>query len=152
MTTENFDFHLLLHSAALVEERLRQRLGAVDLLPRQARVIDALDRLGHASQVELARQFGVTPASISTMTTRLIAAQYISRQVDPNEARSNILSLTPKGHELLDEIHAAWAEMDALLVEKLGVQKTAALSEVTRDLRDALGGQGPARRAAVKSK
>lgn len=145
MQPKNFDFHLLLHSATLVEEQLRQRLAAVDLLPRQARVVDALGRLGQASQVDLAREFGITPASMSTMTARLTLAGYISRGVDPQEARSNVLSLTPKGQQLLAEIHAAWADIDALIVARLGRDNADRLTQLTGELRDNLGGRAPGR-------
>ncbi|WP_045388056.1 MarR family winged helix-turn-helix transcriptional regulator [Falsirhodobacter sp. alg1] len=141
--TRKFDFHLLLHSAALVEEELRQRLALVKLLPRQARVIDALDRMGQASQIELAREFGVTPASMSTMTARLISAGFISRTTNPTEARSNVLRLTPRGEELLGKIHASWREVDLLIESRLGPDKSGALTRLTGELRDQLGGTNP---------
>jgi len=37
---------------------------------RQARILDALDRMGDASQARLAREFNLTSASMSTMFVR----------------------------------------------------------------------------------
>ncbi len=144
MQTRKFTLHPLLHSAHLVEDRLRQRLAQVGLLPKQARVVDGLTRMGKTSQVSLAREFGVSPASMSTMTARLIAAGYISREIDPDEARSNLLDLTDKGRTLLDQIHEAWADIDTLILDLLGTESTEDLQKVTRALRDALGGRAPA--------
>lgn len=144
MQTRKFTLHPLLHSAHLVEDRLRQRLAQVGLLPKQARVVDGLARMGKTSQVSLAREFGVSPASMSTMTARLIAAGYISREIDPDEARSNLLDLTDKGRTLLDQIHEAWADIDTLILDLLGTESTQDLQKVTRALRDALGGRAPA--------
>lgn len=144
MQTRKFTLHPLLHSAHLVEDRLRQRLAQVGLLPKQARVVDGLARMGKTSQVSLAREFGVSPASMSTMTARLIAAGYISREIDPDEARSNLLDLTDKGRRLLDQIHEAWADIDTLILELLGTESTQDLQKVTLALRDALGGRVPA--------
>lgn len=48
-------FHFLLHAAALLEDALRRRLAALHVRPRQARILDALARMGEASQSELAR-------------------------------------------------------------------------------------------------
>jgi DNA-binding MarR family transcriptional regulator len=143
MQTRKFTLHPLLHSAHLVEDRLRQRLAQVGLLPKQARVVDGLARMGKTSQVSLAREFGVSPASMSTMTARLIAAGYISREIDPDEARSNLLDLTDKGRTLLDQIHEAWADIDTLILDLLGTESTQDLQKVTRALRDALGGRAP---------
>lgn len=146
METNSHSLHLLLHAAALVEEKLRERLSEIGIRPRQARIIDALSRMEPASQVSLAREFNITPASMSTMTVRLIEAGFISRESHPDEARSNVLRLTARGRGLLSDILAAWRDMDALIVEQLGVQNTAMLARMTRDLRDGLGGRVPGAR------
>ena len=143
MTTDSFSLHFLLHSAALVEEQLRVRLAEIGVRPRQARIIQALSRMEPASQVSLAREFGITPASMSTMTVRLIEAGFISREPDPDEARSNLLRLTPRGRGLLSDIHAAWGDIDALIAERIGSENAATLARMTRALRDSLGGRVP---------
>jgi len=148
MLTNRFNLHFLLHSAALVEDELRQRLAGMDILPRQARTLDALARMEPASQVRLAQEFGVAPSSISTMTSRLIEAGLITREIDPSEARSNLLRLTEKGRSKLSDIHATWHEMDAFIAEKIGAKHAAALAKLTRDLRDCLGGHAPGRTPA----
>ena len=104
MTTEPHALHFLLHAADLVEERLRRRLAPLGIRPRQARIVDALDRMGEVSQADLARAFDVTAASMSTMTARLVQAGFIERRAHPDEQRSNLLRLSPKGRALLAEI------------------------------------------------
>lgn len=148
MQTDSFNFHLLLHSANLVGEQLRLKLGDIGVSQSQARVIDALARMGAVSQVTLVREFGITPASMSTMTGRLIVAGYITRKIDPEETRSNIVELTPKGRDLLAEIYAVWREIDVLITDTMGAEDTVRLAELTRALRDRLGGKAPSRPAA----
>lgn len=143
MKDHRFAVHYLLHSATLMEEQLRDRLASIGILHRQARIIDALSRMEPASQIALAREFSVTPASMSTMTGRLIEAGYVSREPHPHEARSNLLRLTTRGRGLLDDIHAAWREIDALIVEKIGEDDARALADLTCKLRDSLGGRVP---------
>jgi DNA-binding MarR family transcriptional regulator len=143
MATDSFSLHFLLHSAALVEEQLRERLAEIGLRPRQARIIDALSRMEPTSQVSLAREFVITPASMSTMTVRLIEAGFISREPHPDEARSNVLRLTERGRGLLSEIHAAWRDIDVLIAERLGSEDAETLARMTRQLRDNLGGRAP---------
>lgn len=143
MRTPDFTLHLLLHSATLVEAQLRRRLTDLGVRPRQARVVDALERMGSASQADLAREMDVTPASMSTMAARLAEAGFVTRNPDPAEARSNVLSLTPHGRSLLSDILEAWADIDQLIVEAIGADKAADLAAATRALRDALGGHVP---------
>ena len=143
MTSESFTLHMLLHAADLVDDCLRRRLGSLGLRPRQARILDALARMEPVSQVRLAREFDVTPASMSTMTARLIDGGFITREVDPREARAHLLRLTDRGRGLLDRIHAAWRDVDQLIEEKIGPAEAARLTTAANALRDALGGQAP---------
>ncbi len=135
--------HLLLHSADLIEERLRIQLLPLAIRPRQARIVDALNRMGAASQVDLAREFNVSPASMSTMTARLIEGGFISRETNPDELRSNVLRLTEYGEALLEDIRKAWAEVDKIIESAIGPQRADELANLTLALRDALGGRPP---------
>lgn len=143
MVTEKFQLHLLLHSADLVENELRRRLALIDVRPRQARILDALSRMEPASQIGVARAFNLTPASMSTMTARLIDAGFIKREIDPSEARSNLLRLTDRGRSKLSDIHKAWREVDAIIADTIGAENAVTLAKLTRELRDGLGGNVP---------
>ena len=143
MESDSFALHYLLHAADLLEEALRQRLARIGVGPRQARVIDALARMEPASQIALAREFDVTPASMSTMTVRLIEAGLVTREAHPEEARSNVLRLTPRGRGLVSEIHAAWRDVDQLIEARIGKQEAETLARLTCALRDRLGGRVP---------
>ena len=142
MSIKQHGLHGLLHSATLIEAMARQQLAAVDILPRQAQVLAAINSMGEVSQVELAQAFGVSPASMSTMTERLLGVGLISRSVDPNQRQRNVLALTAKGQDKLDGIHAAWATVDARIAQALGAD-AAMFFALSRRLRDALGGQVP---------
>ena len=139
MLIDQHDFHGLLHSAELIETRLRSRLAPLGILPRQARIIEAMARLGPVSQVDLATEFGVTSASMSTMTDRLATAGYITRRVDPDSRRQNIIELTSEGRALLAGIDKAWTSVDDAIREVLG-EGSAPFFYLARHLRDGLGG------------
>lgn len=143
MLTKRHNFHLHLHFAHLVEERLRVRLAPLGVHPRQARVLDLLDRLGQASQVKLARELGLTAASMSTMASRLLAANLIERQVDEHELRSNVLRLSKHGHSLLKQIYHEWDEIDRQISEVIGDEQADIIASLTLRLRDAFGGSTP---------
>lgn len=103
------------------------------------------------SQIELAREFDVTAASMSTMASRLVEAGLISRNQDPDERRNNVLSLTAYGFAMLDEIHDAWGDVDLIVEEAIGASEAEALASLTRALRDALGGWVPGKRPTIAS-
>lgn len=85
------NIHFLLHSAALVEKAAYRALQPFGPGHSQAPVLDALDRMGLSSQIELAQELCITAASMSTMTVRLLASGYIDRRKDPDEKRSSTL-------------------------------------------------------------
>ncbi|WP_299500264.1 MarR family transcriptional regulator [uncultured Roseobacter sp.] len=152
MSRKEANLHFLLHSAALVEDAVRRELRPLGLGPGQARVLDALDRMGPSSQVELAEECNITAASMSTMTMRLLAAGVIERRQDPNERRSNILRLSDSGIRLLKDVRAAWHAVDDIVQQAVGAEKAAALADLAHDLRDALGGRTPRARRAKREK
>lgn len=142
MQVDQHEFHGLLHSAELIDAELHQRLAPLGLQPRQARVLEAMGRMGPVSQSHLAAQFGVTSASMSTMTDRLLAAGYITRRADPTSRRQNSLELTDKGSTLLVGISEAWAGVDEAIKSALGEDATMYF-DLARRLRDAMGGTIP---------
>ncbi len=143
MKKQGFLLHPLLHSGNLVEDRLRTRLAPYGIQPRQARVLAALNRMGPVSQVELAREFHISAASMSTMSSRLIAAKLISRKPNEETARSNVLTLTDEGRKMLMEIHQAWHDMDQIIVEALGAERAELFGKMALELRNSLGGRTP---------
>ncbi|KAA3621230.1 MAG: MarR family transcriptional regulator [Proteobacteria bacterium] len=142
MLIDQHDFHGLLHSAELIESALRQQLATLDILPRQARVLEAMGRTGPVSQTDLAAAFGITSASMSTMTDRLLAAGYITRTIDPASRRKNVLELTDKGQTLLGGIGEAWTAVDNVIRDVLGTDSET-FFDLARRLRNGLGGTVP---------
>jgi len=141
--TQKYNFHLHLHFAHLLEERLRARLAPLGIHPRQARILGVLGMVGQASQVKLAREVGLTAASMSTMTSRLVAAGLIERDVDAHERRSNVLKLTRHGNSLLKQIHQEWEKIDRECTEILGENNAAQFTAFALQLRNAFGGSTP---------
>ncbi|MGL4489155.1 MAG: MarR family winged helix-turn-helix transcriptional regulator [Rhizobiaceae bacterium] len=138
-----YNFHFLLHSAHLVEEGLRKRLASLGIQPRQARILDAIGRLGKTSQARLAKEFSVTQASMSTMIVRLADLGLITKNPDSQELRSNVLTLTPSGQLLLEDIYRVWTETDREIEQIVGESNARQLTELTYNLRNGLGGFTP---------
>lgn len=139
----SYKFHSLLHAADLVQGHLRTQLLPLGISSPQARVIMALSFLGPISQIELAREFGITAASMSTMISRLIALELIAAEKDPENAKRNLIQLSRNGEALLGDIEQAWARTDEFMEESIGGENAQALTVLARQLRDALGGRKP---------
>ncbi|WP_299546741.1 MarR family transcriptional regulator [uncultured Tateyamaria sp.] len=150
MTRKEPNLHFLLHSAALVEDVVRHELRPLGVGHSQARVLDALDRMGPSSQIELADECNITAASMSTMTMRLLASGFIVRRQDPNEKRSNILRLSKTGASLLSDVRAIWHKVDRIIEGVIGADKAATIFKTAEELRDALGGRTAGERRAKR--
>jgi DNA-binding MarR family transcriptional regulator len=143
MQSQSCNFHFLLHSAHIVEERLRKRLAPLRVQPRQARILDAIGRMGATSQITLAEEMSVTQASMSTMIVRLVDLGFVTKKIDGNELRSNIVRLTKRGQNLLEQIYTLWSETDREIEKLIGAKHAKQLTEITFELRNALGGFTP---------
>jgi DNA-binding MarR family transcriptional regulator len=144
MQSQSRNFHFLLHSAHLVEESLRKRLAPHGVQPRQARILDAIGRMGETSQIRLAEEMSVTQASMSTMIARLVASGLITKRQDQDELRSSVLGLTPRGQNMLRDICKLWADTDREIEAKIGEKEAQQLTNATLQLRNAMGGFTPA--------
>ena len=146
MRIDRHGFHGILHSANLIETVLRRQLAPIGISPSQARVLEAMDRMGSVCQSDLASEFGITPASMSTMADRLLSAGYITRTVDPASRRQNVLELTDTGRTLVGGIYEAWTVVDDTIRAALGKDATQ-FFELGRRLREGLGGAIPGSRS-----
>ncbi|WP_424931270.1 MarR family winged helix-turn-helix transcriptional regulator [Amaricoccus macauensis] len=145
-------FHLLLHSTHLLDDRLRDLLKPLGIHAGQARVIHALSRMGEVSQRQLASEFNISQASMSQMTKRLRMNGFVEQRDDPHDRRSGIVSLTAKGTQLLDEILAAWNEVDQVIIDAIGTENAEQLFRQSLALRNALGGVAPGAKGAKPSR
>lgn len=149
--TGAFLFHPFLHSAEILEGHLRRQLAPLGIRPKQARVLNILDRLGAVSQIELANVLKITEASVSTMALRLTEAGWVAVRRDPGRKRERLLSLTDAGQTKLAEVKTAWREVDRFIIEAIGKVEAQHLSSEAAHLRDALSGTVPARIKASPS-
>ena len=99
--------------------------------------------MGETSQIVLADEMSVTQASMSTMIARLVASGLITKHQDQDELRSNVLGLTPRGQKMLGDIYRLWAETDREIEAKIGEIKARQLTDITFQLRNAMGGFTP---------
>jgi len=91
----------------------------------QARLLGSLTDEGSASQVELGRRTGIDPSDVVAAVNQLVERGFVTRARDPQDARRNIVSVTPKGERELSRLEKIAAEVqDEFLAPLSGPQRT----------------------------
>lgn len=89
----------------------------------QFRVLAFLDAQPGASLSEVAEHLGVTRATASTMTDRLVQRGLVDRVEDPQERRQIMLSLTATGSKQLQEMQRLTSCKIADLLQELTMEE-----------------------------
>lgn len=101
---------LLLRVAADVERKLDRRLSnlrGVSFSEYQLIRQLAASPAGAASRVELADAVGLTPSAVTRAIKPLEKMGYVTTERSERDARRAMATLTPAGHELLDDAEGA---------------------------------------------
>lgn len=70
-----------------------------------------------ASQKELADILGITPASLAISIKRMVKSGLLKKVTDKNDLRRNIITLTSKGEEFVQESMLIFDEIDRRMYE-----------------------------------
>ncbi|MET9804904.1 MarR family transcriptional regulator [Streptomyces sp. NPDC006368] len=106
------------------------------------RALAAVGRSAAVGLTELGRALHITPASTSRLCGRLESAGLLARHAHGADRRKSLLTLTPAGEEVMEEMRAACARAiaPALPHSAAQLQAVKAACEVTRDcLRGVVG-------------
>lgn len=99
-----------------------------DLSVPQFRVLAYLRRHPDSSLSDVAEHIGVTRATASAMTDRLVQRGFVSRVEDPNERRHIMLNLTEIGSIHLQQARAATLATITTLLSPLSTDQLATLA------------------------
>jgi DNA-binding MarR family transcriptional regulator len=96
----------LLYLLKQVEQAIRAHLDdllrPLGLTTHQYTALSVLQRYDDLTSAELARHSFVRPQTMHEMITSLDQRGFINRQRDPNNRRTLLIRLTPKGHTMLE--------------------------------------------------
>jgi DNA-binding MarR family transcriptional regulator len=106
----------------------------------QAATVETLLRGGPLRLGSLGRRLGVTPSTLSRNVERLEAAALVRREVDPEDARSWRVSLTPKGRAAGRELERQEVAFARQVLERLPPQRREAVSSAFHELLVAVRG------------
>lgn len=90
-----------------VKRELRE-LGYSDLTMEMSQVLYYIHFMAkdqRSNQQDIADRTGKNKSSVTSLIDNLVKRNLIDRQTDPNDRRSNIITLTPQGLEFVEEIY-----------------------------------------------
>src|SRR3954451_25117955 len=94
-----------------LHERLAER-GWTDVRPAYGFVLLAL-RDGPASLRELPGTLGTSKQAVSKLVDAMVAAGYVERAVDPDDARAKRVRLSLRGQDLLSTVDEVYRELES---------------------------------------
>jgi len=110
-------------------------LSAWDITPSQMRAIRILT--GHEAGVrasELAQHLHIAPRSATEVVDALEAKGLVQRSPDPTDRRATLVSLTPRGTGLMDEVRRARGLESERLFERLSKTDRGHLARILKHL------------------
>jgi DNA-binding MarR family transcriptional regulator len=106
--------------------RLRQEAGS-GLSPTLTAALATVDRHGPLTPSELAQRERVQRPTVTRLAARLEELGLLARAADPADGRSSLLSITPAGRALLEEVRGRKDAYLARRLEGLDAEERAAL-------------------------
>src|SRR5215210_2368524 len=106
--------------------RLRQEAGT-GLSPTLTAALATVDRHGPLTPSELAARERVQRPTATRLVARLEELGLLQRAADPVDRRSSLLSVTPEGRALLEEMRGRKTAYLAHRIQKLDAEERAAL-------------------------
>jgi DNA-binding MarR family transcriptional regulator len=106
---------------------LMRYLRTADLSIAQYGTLMRLFKDAHCGVGDIASQLSVSNAAASQMVDKLVQHGLVERTEDPHDRRAKRLSLTPKGHRILERSRDARLAWTRDLVNKLDPERRAAI-------------------------
>ncbi|GAA2368084.1 MarR family winged helix-turn-helix transcriptional regulator [Nonomuraea africana] len=130
----------------LLERELRDHFATHDLQLWEFDILGTLRRSGPPYQLtagQLVESSMVTSGAITNRIDRLVAKELVTREVDPLNRRSVLITLTERGRELIDRIVVDHVDLEAKLLSKLSGRDQEHLAGLLRKLLTSLGDYSP---------
>ena len=126
----------LLRAREAVMSRFRPLLAEHDINEQQWRVVRVLAEVDRLDATEVAARANILAPSLTRMIRSMTERGLIRRTKDASDGRRVMLSIAPKGQDLLAKASPASAEIYHQLEADYGAERLAELIEMLIDLAD----------------
>jgi DNA-binding MarR family transcriptional regulator len=133
-------------ASRLLERELRANFATYDLQLWEFDILGTLLRSGPPYQLtagQLLESSMVTSGAITNRIDRLVARELVTREVDPRNRRSVLITLTERGRELIDPVVTSHVDLEATLLGELSDTEQERLAGLLRKLLINLGDRSP---------
>jgi MarR family transcriptional regulator, lower aerobic nicotinate degradation pathway regulator len=127
---------LLRRAYQRASSNLVERIGPHDLTAPQYATLARLYERGTLSQNRLGRLVAMEPANIRDVVLRLKKRRLVTCKRDPNDGRLNLVSLTPSGVRLIEELIPVEVESTAFTLAPLNAAERRTLYDLLERLSD----------------
>ncbi|SMQ86050.1 DNA-binding transcriptional regulator, MarR family [Devosia lucknowensis] len=108
----------------LLVRELERHLAQIGLMPAHMPVLLALEH-GEASQKTIAERAGVEQATMTATLNRMERDGLVSRRPNPDDGRSQLVTLTPAARAKLPDVEAAAERINAIALDGLSEAESA---------------------------
>lgn len=132
----------------ILERELRDNFAAHDMHLWEFDVLATLRRAGAPYRLTagaLVETSMVTSGAITNRIDHLIARGWVTRETDPDNRRSVLITLTGPGRELVDSVVVDHLDFEAKLLAPLGASEQSRIADLLRKLLIGLGDEADPR-------
>lgn len=112
---------------ACCQARIALQSERFNLPPAALRALIALGENRYLAPGELGRRLGVTKSRVTAVATQLLRLKLIDKHPDPADARVTLLSLTPAGRRVREEVREFMAGLFYNMLERVEPTQRGAL-------------------------
>lgn len=113
---------------------LAERLAELNLSASEINVLANLADGRNRSVGELASDTATKPTTLTSVLDRLVRRGYVTRDLDPADRRSFLVSLTAEGRRVAGAVRAATADLERAVLAAVSDADLAGFRAVTRAL------------------
>lgn len=91
---------------------VEKRICSLGIHPSQHHVLMHISKNGACTQNHIAEAMEVSAAAVAVSLKKLEKGGYIEKQISPGDGRSNLIALTSKGENVVEQSKAMFEEVD----------------------------------------
>jgi DNA-binding MarR family transcriptional regulator len=117
----------VLEVAVLLNQDMDRSLGALGLTPARTHLLWELLHRGPSTQRVLADALDVSARNVTGLVDGLEQTGFVVRRPHPDDRRATLVTLTPHGSSVVEEMRAGHEELAQQLLGDLGERQVASL-------------------------
>ncbi len=143
ITPENMTIHMLIgHISRISKDEANKKSDALGVPQGFRNILIHLASSDGITQLELSKSTRLKPPTVSVALRKMEEAGLVSRLTDEEDMRKSLVSLTPKGREIVKEIMQVFCDHDRIITDSLDEGEANTLRELLLKVYFGLDGRG----------